>query len=188
MLGVNYYTSQLFRAGQHSSQPTPHPAAPDAVAVDRPELPRTDMGWEASPRTPSATCWSACTATTPVRPAVFRWRSPRTARRSTTPDPASGPIEDTERIDYLVGHLSAVHQAIEAGAQIDTYLVWSLIDNFEWAFGYTKRFGLVAVDEALNRVPKASAGWYSELVRHRYADAAGAGLERPGTNGRQRRR
>ncbi len=163
VLGVNYYTSQLFRAGQHSSQPTPHPAAPDAVAVDRPELPRTDMGWEVTPDAFRDLLVGLHRDYT--GPAGIPLAITENGAAIDDPDPASGPIEDTERIDYLVGHLSAVHQAIEAGAQIDTYLVWSLIDNFEWAFGYTKRFGLVAVDEALNRVPKASAGWYSELVR-----------------------
>ncbi len=163
VLGVNYYTSQLFHAGQPSPQPTPHPAAPDAVAVDRPERPRTDMGWEVTPDAFRDLLIGLHRDYT--GPAGIPLAITENGAAIDDPDPASGPIEDTERIDYLVGHLSAMHQAIEAGAQVDTYLVWSLIDNFEWAFGYTKRFGLVAVDEALNRVPKASARWYSELVR-----------------------
>ncbi len=163
VLGVNYYTSQLFRAGQPSSRSTPHPAAPDAVAVDRPELPRTDMGWEVTPDAFRDLLVGLHRDYT--GPAGIPLAITENGAAIDDPDPASGPIEDAERIDYLYWHLAAVHEAIEAGAQVDTYLVWSLVDNFEWAFGYTKRFGLVAVDEALNRVPKASAGWYSELVR-----------------------
>lgn len=163
VLGVNYYTSQLFRAGEPSPRPTPHPAAPDAVAVDRPELGHTDLGWEITPDAFRELLIGLHRDYT--GPAGIPLAITENGAAIDDPDPASGPIDDTERIDYLASHLRAVHQAIEAGAQVDTYLLWSLIDNFEWAFGYTKRFGLVAVDKALNRVPKASAGWYSELVR-----------------------
>ena len=59
----------------------------------------------------------------------------------------------------------AVHAAIAQGADVRGYLLWSLIDNFEWAYGYAKRFGIVAVDEALNRTPKASAVWFGGVAR-----------------------
>ncbi|MEN0071962.1 MAG: family 1 glycosylhydrolase, partial [Propionicimonas sp.] len=71
---------------------------------------------------------------------------------------------DQDRIGYLRDHLAAVHAALEAGVDVRGYLLWSLIDNFEWAFGYAKRFGIVAVDAELRRRPKASAAWYRSVV------------------------
>jgi beta-glucosidase len=163
VLGVNYYTSQLLRAGEPSPGPSPHPSAPDAVVVDRPELGRTDMGWEVTPDAFRDLLIGLHRDYT--GPAGIPLAITENGAAIDDPDPASGAIDDQARIDYLRGHLRAVHEAVEAGAQIDTYLVWSLIDNFEWAFGYTKRFGLVAVDGALDRLPKASARWFAELTR-----------------------
>jgi beta-glucosidase len=74
-------------------------------------------------------------------------------------------VEDTDRIDYLSGHIGAVAEAIDAGVPVEEYTVWSLLDNWEWADGYTQRFGLVHVDfETGERTPKASYDWYRELV------------------------
>lgn len=84
-------------------------------------------------------------------------------------------IDDADRISYLDGHLRAVAAAMEAGAQVEEYTVWSLLDNFEWADGYTQRFGLAHVDFATGeRTPKASYDWYREVIaaaRTRGADA-----------------
>ncbi|HEY9371910.1 MAG TPA: GH1 family beta-glucosidase [Streptomyces sp.] len=75
-------------------------------------------------------------------------------------------IDDQERIAYLDGHLRAVHAALEAGVDLRGYFVWSLMDNFEWAEGYTKRFGLVHVDyETQTRTPKASYRWLRDALR-----------------------
>jgi beta-glucosidase len=75
-------------------------------------------------------------------------------------------VDDQERIAYLDGHVRALHQAVEAGVDVRGYFVWSLMDNFEWAEGYARRFGLVHVDfETLARTPKASYAWYRELLR-----------------------
>lgn len=74
-------------------------------------------------------------------------------------------IDDAERIDYLSGHIGAVGEAIEAGVPVEEYTVWSLLDNWEWADGYTQRFGLVHVDFVTGeRTPKASYDWYRELI------------------------
>jgi beta-glucosidase len=77
-----------------------------------------------------------------------------------------GAVHDTARIDYLHGHLAAVHAAIERGADVRGYYAWTLLDNFEWAWGYDKRFGLVHVDfETQARTPKDSATWYADVIR-----------------------
>ncbi len=79
-------------------------------------------------------------------------------------------LDDRERIAYLDGHLRALHRALEAGVDVRGYFVWSLLDNFEWAEGYARRFGLVHVDfDTLKRTPKASYAWYRELLREQRA-------------------
>ncbi|ATL27664.1 GH1 family beta-glucosidase [Streptomyces formicae] len=75
-------------------------------------------------------------------------------------------LDDQERIAYLDGHLRALHRALEAGVDVRGYFVWSLLDNFEWAEGYRRRFGLVHVDyDTLTRTPKASYHWLREALR-----------------------
>lgn len=74
-------------------------------------------------------------------------------------------VEDTNRIDYLAGHIQAVADAIAEGVNVEEYTVWSLIDNFEWAAGYTQRFGLVHVDyDSGERTPKASYDWLRGVI------------------------
>jgi beta-glucosidase len=78
----------------------------------------------------------------------------------------TGRVADRERISFLRGHLVAARAAIRAGVPLDGYFVWSLLDNFEWAEGYSKRFGLVHVDfETQRRTPKESARWYRGIAR-----------------------
>ncbi|MGW1889024.1 GH1 family beta-glucosidase [Streptomyces sp. NPDC002004] len=75
-------------------------------------------------------------------------------------------VDDPARIAYLDGHLRALHRALEAGVDVRGYFVWSLLDNFEWAEGYTQRFGLVHVDYATQRrTPKASYRWLRDALR-----------------------
>jgi beta-glucosidase len=82
-----------------------------------------------------------------------------------------GRVADHDRIDYLRDHLAAVHDAISAGAPVTAYYAWSLLDNFEWSYGYSKRFGLVAVDYATQqRTPKDSAHFYSSVLRANAVD------------------
>jgi beta-glucosidase len=76
-----------------------------------------------------------------------------------------GRIEDRDRIDYLTQYLGAVARAIAEGVPIRGYFVWSLLDNFEWSYGYSKRFGLLYVDyPTLARIPKSSFYWYRDLI------------------------
>ena len=79
---------------------------------------------------------------------------------------AGGAVHDAQRIAYLHEHLLAAHAALAAGVDLRGYYVWSLLDNYEWAEGFSKRFGIVHVDFAtLQRTPKSSAHFYSEVVR-----------------------
>ena len=78
---------------------------------------------------------------------------------------ASGRVADVRRIDYTAAHLAAVGDAIAAGVDVRGYFHWSLLDNFEWAVGYSQRFGLVYVDyETQDRIPKDSFEWYRDVI------------------------
>ena len=80
------------------------------------------------------------------------------------PDEA-GRVADQRRIDYVSSHLAAIKDAIDAGVDVRGYFHWSLMDNFEWAEGYSQRFGLVHIDyETQKRTPKDSYGWYRDLI------------------------
>jgi beta-glucosidase len=76
-----------------------------------------------------------------------------------------GQVHDADRTDYIARHIDAVAQAIQQGVRMEGYMVWSLLDNFEWASGYEKRFGIVHVDYATQkRTPKDSALWYAAML------------------------
>ena len=78
---------------------------------------------------------------------------------------SDGRCADPRRIEYLDLHLRALKDAIDEGVDVRGYYQWSLMDNFEWAWGYDKRFGLVHIDfETLERTPKDSAHWYREVI------------------------
>ena len=161
VLGVNYYTTNVFRAGE-PTEPTPHIAAPDAVQVLR-DLPLTGMGWEVDPAgLRNLLTWLHADYTGPAGVPLVITESG--AAFDDVADEA-GYVDDADRIDYLRRHLTAVREAMDAGADVRGYLVWSLMDNFEWAHGYAKRFGLVRVDSDLNRIPKASARWFADVAR-----------------------
>lgn len=85
---------------------------------------------------------------------------------------ANGEVKDVKRIDYLHKHLAALGNAIEKGAPVKGYFQWSLMDNFEWALGYEKRFGIVYVDfKTQQRIIKNSGKWYMDVIKNN-----GAGL------------
>jgi beta-glucosidase len=81
-------------------------------------------------------------------------------------DPATGSVpDDDDRIAYLAAHVDAVREAVAQGVDVRGFHAWTLMDNFEWAAGYTQRFGLVHVDFAtLERTPRASFAWYRDLA------------------------
>jgi beta-glucosidase len=79
-----------------------------------------------------------------------------------------GVVDDERRIEYLRSHIAAVEQAREQGVDVRGYYVWSLLDNFEWEWGYAQRFGIVYVDyPTQRRIPKQSALWYRDLIARR---------------------
>jgi beta-glucosidase len=88
----------------------------------------------------------------------------------------SGQINDLDRIRYLEKHLGAVSDAMDKGVRIDGYFCWSLMDNFEWARGYEKRFGIVYVDYATQqRIIKASGRAYRDMLMQRKQQMPAAG-------------
>jgi beta-glucosidase len=89
-------------------------------------------------------------------------------------DPEGG-VDDEERVAFLDAHFRAAHEAIERGVDLRGYMVWSLLDNFEWAEGYSKRFGIVFVDYGTQRrIPKMSAGWYKGVIERNGLEEATA--------------
>jgi beta-glucosidase len=79
---------------------------------------------------------------------------------------ADGQVHDQDRVQYLSEHYAAVHDAIADGADVRGYYVWSLLDNFEWAYGYSKRFGIVYVDfESQQRTIKDSGWFFARTAR-----------------------
>jgi beta-glucosidase len=161
-LGVNYYYEQTVRAGERppGKGPTSFIGGERVVELD-PEGPTTTMGWGISPQAfTDLLLWLGERA--PGLPLVV------TENGSAWDDAvdAEGAVHDPERIDYLVGHLTAVAAAVERGADVRGYFAWSLMDNLEWARGYAQRFGLVHVDyPTQRRTVKDSGLLYAGLLR-----------------------
>tara|TARA_R110002126_G_scaffold16500_8_gene65832 strand:- start:162 stop:1514 length:1353 start_codon:yes stop_codon:yes gene_type:complete len=129
-LGVNYYTRTVYRANDKGWFSDVPPTTP----------PLTDMGWEIYPQGLTDILLDINTRYT--LPPVYI-----TENGAAMPDTLQqGQIDDSERVAYFQQHLQAVEQAIHGGMRIDGYFAWSLMDNFEWAEGYAKRFGIVYVD------------------------------------------
>ncbi|MDQ1718899.1 MAG: beta-glucosidase [Pseudonocardiales bacterium] len=176
VLGINFYAPTNVAAAtedlraqvtgrwvndpsQADAGPSAYPGTDRAFSIPQPG-PYTDMGW-------------------PIRPEAFTELLVRvskdypdiplviTENGCAYPDvlSADGAVHDPDRIDYVARHLGAVHAAIEAGADVRGYYLWSLMDNFEWAWGYSKRFGMVHVDyDTLVRTPKDSALWFRDVI------------------------
>lgn len=150
-LGVNYYTRAVVRSDA-DGEPVAVPAVPEERL--------TDMGWEVFPQ-----------GFTEALVRIAREYEPPTiyvtengAAYADGPD-STGRIDDVRRVDYLRGHLLEARRAIDHGVPLGGYFVWSLLDNFEWAHGYAKRFGLYWVDfDTQRRIPKDSAFWYREVT------------------------
>ncbi|XP_073111425.1 beta-glucosidase 18-like isoform X5 [Elaeis guineensis] len=87
------------------------------------------------------------------------------AQGSTSNDPTTDMLNDTSRVEYLHGYLTSLTRAVRQGADVRGYFIWSLLDNFEWLYGYTQRFGLYHVNfETQERTPRLSAKWFKEFL------------------------
>ena len=152
-LGVNYYFPEVIADA-------PGKAPMDARVVEPQGVQRTAFGWEVSPE-----------GLTALLRRLERDYSPGhvyiTENGSTWDDVVGerGEINDVERRDYLVRHLAALRDAVDEGCQVKGYFAWSLLDNFEWAEGYVRRFGLTHVDfDTQVRRLKLSGKWYRDFL------------------------
>ena len=178
VLGVNYYNGELVAAPRMPLLPeadlvfaserglprrSPMVGSERVTRVAR-GLPRTAMGWEVQPEGLERLLLRLQEHYTGPAgiPMVITENG---AAYDDAPDD-SGFVDDSgDRLAFIDAHLRATHRAMEKGADVRGYLVWSLMDNFEWAFGYDKRFGIVRVDyPTQRRIPKASALWYSQVA------------------------
>lgn len=161
-LGINYYSRAILRGDEAGNAPRVIPAPTREQ--------QTDMGWEVFPDGLAA-----------ILERVHRDYAPRAlyvtengCAYGTEPD-AQGRVADVERVDYVRSHLVACHQAIAAGVPLRGYFLWSLLDNFEWQFGYSRRFGIVHVDFATQRrTPKDSALLYRQVAAANAVDDGSA--------------
>ncbi len=161
-LGVNYYRRSVTVAD---------PAARRRAPGRSPRRGRRAPAWTGRS---TRTGWRRSSSASPgVRAAQHHGTENGSAYPDTvTPD---GAVHDAERTAYLEAHLAACASAIRAGVPLDGYFAWSLMDNFEWAYGYAQRFGLVHVDFATQkRVVKDSGHRYAEIIRAHRDLATGA--------------
>jgi beta-glucosidase len=173
-LGVNFYAPRTVCAISRMAEAraagywVPASAPADALSLDlgsvevhRPALARTTMGWEIEPA--ALTELLLRVHDEYGRRPLYVLENGMSNDDYVTPD---GEVHDPERIAYLRSHLGAVLDAVDAGVDVRGYFVWSLLDNFEWSFGYSKRFGLTWVDYPSGaRIPKSSFAWYRDTVR-----------------------
>jgi beta-glucosidase len=154
-LGVNFY---LRGVTKHDSKAVPH----QARNLRQPKHTITETGWEVYP---------------PALTRVLTWVNERYGKLPLyvtengaafydPPAPLDGAVDDPLRVHYFKEHLKAAHAAIQQGVDLRGYFAWSLLDNYEWSLGYSKRFGIVHVNfENQERTPKSSARFYSDVIR-----------------------
>jgi beta-glucosidase len=166
MLGINYYNRFIVtgRAGAAPAitspfaQASPWPGS-EHVGFVRAGRPVTAMGWEID-ESGLAEVLTRVAGDYPPVPLYV------TENGAAFDDVLSADgVDDPDRVAYLDAHLRACHTVISAGVPLRGYFAWSLMDNFEWGWGYAKRFGLVYVDfETQARIPKSSAKWYASVI------------------------
>ncbi|MCU1431802.1 MAG: beta-galactosidase [Actinotalea sp.] len=171
VLGVNFYSTQRVRLyqdgrersmsdGHGASSASPWIGADDVEFLEQPG-PYTAMGWNIDP-SGMTELLTGLAKTYPDLPLMI------TENGAAFDDEVSedGRVHDEDRVGYIHAHLDAVGQAMDEGADVRGYFVWSLMDNFEWAYGYHRRFGIIRIDYATQeRIWKDSAFWYRELLR-----------------------
>jgi beta-glucosidase len=160
VLGVNYYRRLVVAAGRDDGGPSPWPGARDVVFVDQ-GRPRTAIGWEIDASGLVEVLERLRREYPPVPVAITELG----AAFDDEVD-AEGHVHDAARVRFLDDHVRAARRAIRAGVDLRGLFVWSLLDNFEWAKGYSKRFGLVHVDfPSGRRTFKDSAHWYRDVIK-----------------------
>lgn len=152
-LGINYYTRNVIEDDPDGHYLKTHEIKPQGAGY-------TQMGWEL-----------AAGSLTQLLMRLHQEYAPKAlwitenGAAYPDPDPVNGMVADPERTDYLKTHITAVEAAIQQGSPVTAYFVWSLLDNFEWAYGYDRRFGIIHVDfKTLKRTMKQSALWYRDFI------------------------
>jgi len=168
-LGINYYNEDAVTAAPATVD------APDGYRFAPTALPKTEMGWDVVPQGLRrvlgfiAGTWPVQALYVTENGAAYADTAPAPAPGN--PEAQAGRIHDADRVAYYRGHIAACRDSIADGVPLKGYFAWSLLDNFEWAHGYDKLFGLVAVDpRTLERNPKDSYLFYRDVI-------AGYGLE-----------
>ena len=152
-VGVNYYTRRIVRSDVLSE-------AENEPRTIFPNDEHTEMGWEVYPEGLYLTLKRLHFDY--AFPAIYITENGAAFKEQVV----DGRVDDPQRLSYIERHLQQVHRAIEADMPVKGYFAWSLLDNFEWAYGYSKRFGLIYVDfENQQRILKSSAKWYAQVVR-----------------------
>ncbi|AVH94415.1 MULTISPECIES: GH1 family beta-glucosidase [Streptomyces] len=181
LLAINYYAPTLVAEvaegaekpqddGHGDSEHSPWPGA-DRVAFHRAPGERTAMGWPVD----AGALYDLLKRVSAAYPGLPLVISENGAAYEDVVAP-DGSVHDPERAAYVHAHLEAVHRAMADGVDVRGYFLWSLLDNFEWAYGYAKRFGAVRVDyDTLERTPKSSARWYARVARSGELTAPDAG-------------
>jgi beta-glucosidase len=159
-LGLNLYRAETYRAGS-DGRPQHLPVPPG--------YPRSGVDWQ--PMTPDSMYYG-------LRFFHERYGLPQwiTENGLSTRDQVflDGKVHDPQRIDYMHRNLLELRRAMRAGVQVEGYLAWSLLDNFEWQDGYKQRFGMIYVDfQSQRRVPKDSFHWYKQVIASNGASLAG---------------
>ncbi|MGY0021351.1 GH1 family beta-glucosidase [Streptomyces sp. cg35] len=168
-LGINYYRPIVVADAPHRE---PDPALRVATdnryaEVDYPGVRKTAMGWPVVPETFTDLLTDLKATYGDALPPVHITENGSAEHDAVADD---GAVHDDDRVTYLHSHLTALRDAMDKGVDVRGYYVWSLLDNFEWALGYAKRFGIVRVDyDTQKRTPKDSYHWYRRLIAaHRH--------------------
>jgi beta-glucosidase len=160
-VGLNNYSRTLIRADSEGGAP---------LEVRSPTGQLTDMGWEIYPDALAEVLRRLHDDY--AAPSLYVTENGAAFADVRTHD---GRVHDIERRDYLTAYIESVRQVVASGVPVRGYFVWSLLDNFEWAYGYSKRFGLVYVDyPTLERIPKDSFYWYRDVISGRRGRARAA--------------
>lgn len=165
-VGINYYFSSRVGHEVPMNHPTRGRIFDKLVGISfegAPTTEVTDMGWPITPQGLGDLCIRWTREYGFSLPPIYITEN---GVAYDTDKGADGKIHDTKRINYLNDHLRSVRDAISAGADIRGYFQWSLFDNFEWGYGFEKRFGIVHVDfKTQERTPKDSAAWYTNVIK-----------------------